>query len=241
MGIHAVDLEVVSYVLEVSLIVIIMSLIYHRTLLPKFLRRSYPDRDNTKWEIAPKRDGGDLALSIPPDDSDWERVFRIQLVGEDVIRRRDEVTIKLRVGVILPEPKQPRDPMSYMVSDGQFAVGFQIMDPNHDYASTGPYQAVEGDARAVLGNPNVLTNHNIVTNSKRNPNVFDIILKPKERWGSVYCAIDDGHKIVAQFSRELELDRGLFLETYRYKSVEEYTVNFIEVSVYKDNVGVLNS
>jgi len=213
-----------------------MALLYKKILTPEHLKETHRTRpDYVQWEAGIEDDNDDLRLRIKADSSDWERVFQYHLIDRGVISNRDDITIKLKVGVILPEPKQPRDPMSYMVSDGDFAHGFQIMDPNHDYAKTGPYQAVEGEAFEVLGNPKLLTNHNVVTTSRRNPDVFEITLKPHDRWGTVYCAIDDGHKIVAQYSRSLRLSKGLYLETYRYKASEVYTVNYIDVEVYLDS------
>ena len=211
-----------------------MSLVYYKTLLPEYLRNSTTRNDDFEWEVTPT--GNDLELQVPADNSDWERIFRMKLVERNVFEEHDDITVKLRVGMILPEPQKPRDPMSYMISDRNFAVGFQIMDPNHDYAKVGPYQAVEGTPKSRLKNPELLTNHNIPTTTTRNnPDVFEIMLKPSSRWGSVYCAIDDGHKIVSQYSDRLDLSNGLYLETYRYKAEEEYRVNYIEVSIYKDN------
>ena len=185
----------------------------------------------------PLQSGGSIQLEVPADDSNWERIFRMKLADKDVFKSRDDITVKLRVGMLLPEPQKPKDPMSYMISDKNFAVGFQIMDPNHDYEKYGPYQAVEGEPKPILRNPELLENFNSpTTTSKVNPDVFEIVIKPSSRWGSVYCAIDDGHKIVAQFSDRLDLSNGLYLETYRYQSTEEYRVNYIEVSIYKDSL-----
>ena len=52
----------------------------------------------------------------------------------------------MKVGMVLPEPKQKRDPMSYMISDGDRAFGIQLLDPNPDYAKSGPYRAVDGES-----------------------------------------------------------------------------------------------
>ncbi|XP_078349879.1 uncharacterized protein LOC144634715 [Oculina patagonica] len=126
--------------------------------------------------------------------------------------------------------------MSYMLSDGDFSVGIQLLDPNHDYAKFGPYRAVEGDsARAKLRNPNVDVAETVTTNSKNNPDQFELAFKPGEFFGSAYCAIDDGHKIVAQYSDRLKLSKGLTFEMYRFQSVERYTINYIEITIYMDS------
>ena len=58
--------------------------------------------------------------------------------------------------------------------------------------------------------------------------------KPSETFGSAYCAIDDGHMIVAQYGDTLNLSEGLTLELYRYQT-ERYTINYIEIAVYLDS------
>ena len=67
------------------------------------------------------------------------------------------------------------------------------------------------------------------------PTLKIFYFKPSEAWGSAYCAIDDGHKIVAQFSDSLKLSKGLKFELYRYKSTERYTINYVEITVYQNS------
>ncbi|KAL9983551.1 hypothetical protein ACROYT_G005740 [Oculina patagonica] len=111
------------------------------------------------------------------------------------------------------------------------------MDPKHDYGSSGPYRAVEGDsAKAKLRNPNVDVAATVTTGSRNNPDQFELTFKPSEMFGSAYCAIDDGHKIVAQYSDSLKLSQGLTFEMYRFESVERYTVNYIDITVYMDSM-----
>ena len=197
-------------------------------MLPNWLR------NNAKWN-SPK-EGDDLNLIILPDSSDWENIFRVPLIPRGKLSNDEDITVKMKVGVVLPEPCKPRDPMSYMISDGDFSVGIQLLDPNHDYAKLGPYRAVEGDsASAKLRNPNVEVATTVSSNSKNNPDQFELAFKPNEMFGSAYCAIDDGHKIVAQYSDTLKLHKGLTFELYRYKSIERYTINYIEIRVYKDS------
>ena len=204
-------------------------LIYYRLMLPNWLRK------NAVWNSP--NEGDDLNLIIKPDSSDWENIFRVQLIPSSFgLKDDDDITVKMKVGVVLPEPQQPRDPMSYMISDGDFSVGIQLLDPNNDYGSKGPYRAVEGDtAHSKLRNPNVDVAATVSTNSRNNPDQFELSFKPSEMFGSAYCAIDDGHKIVAQYSDSLKLSKGLTFEMYRYKSTERYTINYIEITVYKDS------
>ena len=202
--------------------------LYHRLMLPNWLR------NNAKWNCP--KEGDDLNLIIKPDSSDWENIFRVPLIPKGELKDDDDITVKMKVGVVLPEPSKPRDPMSYMISDGDFSMGIQLLDPNHDYATKGPYRAVEGDsASAKLRNPNVDVAATVSTSSRNNPDQFELSIKPSEMFGSAYCAIDDGHKIVAQYSDTLKLSKGLTFEMYRFKSVESYTINYIEITIFMDS------
>lgn len=203
-------------------------LLYHRLMLPNWLRK------NADWNSS--YEGDDLNLIIKADSSDWENIFRVALIPSGCLKDDEDITVKMKVGVVLPEPQQIRDPMSYMISDGDFSVGIQLLDPNHDYATLGPYRAVEGDsAAAKLRNPNTEVAATVASRQRTNPDQFELSFKPTELFGSAYCAIDDGHKIVAQYSDSLKLSKGLTFELYRYKSVERYTINYVEVTVYKDS------
>ena len=197
-------------------------------MLPNWLR------NNATWRS--DYGGNDLNLVILPDASDWENILRVPLIPSGELSNLEDITVKMKVGVVLPEPDKSRDPMSYMISDGDKSVGIQLLDPNHDYATLGPYRAVEGEsARAKLRNPNVDVAATVRSTSRNNPDQFELSFKPSELFGSAYCAIDDGHKIVAQYSDTLKLSQGLTFELYRFKSTERYTINYIEITVYKDS------
>ena len=197
-------------------------------MLPNWLR------NNATWRS--DYGGNDLNLVILPDASDWENILRVPLIPSGELSNLEDITVKMKVGVVLPEPDKSRDPMSYMISDGDKSVGIQLLDPNHDYATLGPYRAVEGDsATAKLRNPKVDVAATVTSTSTNNPDQFELSFKPSELFGSAYCAIDDGHKIVAQYADSLKLSQGLTFELYRFKSTESYTINYIEITVYKDS------
>lgn len=140
-----------------------------------------------------------------------------------------DITVKMKVGVILPEPQEPRDPMSYMISDGD-SIGMQLLDPNHDYSTKGPYKPVEGKSQKRKLKVDTSDDYSTVlvsTTVQKNPDQFKFTFKPSETFGSAYCAIDDGHMIVAQYGDTLNLSKGLTFELYRYQSTERYTINYI--------------
>lgn len=209
-------------------------LLFHRLMLPAWLRENRA----VKWNSGALDEGesNELQLVIKPDSIDWENIFRILLIPKGELADEADITVKMKVGVVLPEPQQQRDPMSYMISDGHKAFGIQLLDPNHDYATKGPYMAVEGtSARNQLTDPKVNDVSIDPTTSHNNPDQFELTFKPSETFGSAYCAIDEGSKITAMYSDVLELSKGLWFELYRFKSKERYTINYIEITVYEDS------
>lgn len=210
------------------------SLLFHRLMLPQWLRESKA----VEWNSGAldESESNELQLVIKQDSSDWETIFRILLIPKGELDDEADITVKMKVGVVLPEPQQPRDPMSYMISDRDKSFGIQLLDPNQDYTTNGPYRAVEGEsARNKLNDPNVEVAATVSSTSRNNPDQFELTFKPSESYGSAYCAIDDGHKIVAQYSDVLKLSEGLWFELYRFKSTERYIINYIEITVYEDS------
>ena len=194
-------------------------------------------RTSCKVECNSPKEGVDLNLVMPPDSVDWENIFKVVLIPKNVLDDDADIAVKMKVGVILPEPKKPRDPMSYMISDGDYSIGVQLLDPNHDYTTKGPYKPVEGESqkrKLKVDTSDDYSNVLVSTTVQKNPDQFKMTFKPSETFGSAYCAIDDGHMIVAQYGDTLNLSKGLTFELYRYQT-ERYTINYIEIAVYLDS------
>lgn len=209
-------------------------LLFHRLMLPKWLQVN----EAVEWNhgALDTQASNEIKLVIKQDSSDWENIFRILLIPKGELQDEADITVKMKVGVVLPEPQQPPDPMSYMISDGDWSIGMQLMDPSHDYRTKGPYQAVEGESsRNKLRNPEIIEEANSRSTATTNPDQFELSFKPSEMIGTAYCAIDDGHKIIAQYSDRLKLNKGLWFEMYRFKSTERYEINYIEITVYEDS------
>ena len=194
-------------------------------------------RTSCKVECNSPKEGVDLNLVMPPDSVDWENIFKVVLIPKNVLDDDADIAVKMKVGVILPEPKKPHDPMSYMISDGDYSIGVQLLDPNHDYTTKGPYKPVEGESqkrKLKVDTSDDYSNVLVSTTVQKNPDQFKMTFKPSETFGSAYCAIDDGHMIVAQYGDTLNLSKGLTFELYRYQT-ERYTINEIEIAVYLDS------
>ena len=194
-------------------------------------------RTSCKVECNSPKKAVDLNLVMPPDSVDWENIFKVVLIPKNVLDDDADIAVKMKVGVILPEPKKPHDPMSYMISDGDYSIGVQLLDPNHDYTTKGPYKPVEGESqkrKLKVDTSDDYSNVLVSTTVQKNPDQFKMTFKPSETFRSAYCAIDDGHMIVAQYGDTLNLSKGLTFELYRYQT-ERYTFNYIEIAVYLDS------
>ena len=214
-------------------------LLFHRLMLPNWLQHN----EAVKWNpgALDTQESNETKLVIKQDSSDWENIFRILLIPKGELQDEADITVKMKVGVVLPEPQQPRDPMSYMISDEDWSIGMQLMDPNHDYTTKGPYRAVEGrSARNKSLDPHTIDEANISSRATTNPDQFELSFKPSEMIGTAYYAIDDGHKIIAQYGDSLRLSKGLWFEMYRFKSTERYEINYIEITVYEDSKPLKN-
>ena len=185
---------------------------------------------------------GDIALAISSDTKQYENIFKMGLIGPDILKRKEDITVRMKVGVILPEPSQPAavpDPISFMITDGERGIGMTLMDPRSDYDDTGPYRSVEGNVEGrVLDPDQAAPSVSQSTNTRVNPDQFEMNFLPSETFGTAYCALDDGHKFVATYSRALKLNQGLNLELYRKEPEEEYTINYIEVGVYRNSPAI---
>ena len=194
-------------------------------------------RTSCKVECNSPKKGVDLNLVMPPDSVDWENILKVVLIPKNVLDDDADIAVKTKVGVILPEPKKPHDPMSYMISDGDYSIGVQLLDPNHHYTTKGPYKPVEGESqkrKLKVDTSDDYSNVLVSTTVQKNPDQFKMTFKPSETFRSAYCAIDDGHMIVAQYGDTLNLSKGLTFELYRYQT-ERYTINEIEIAVYLDS------
>ena len=221
-------------------------LLFHRLMFPMWLQQSKA----VEWNFGAldTQESNETRVVIKQDTSDWENIFRILLIPEKALEDETDITVKMKVGVELPEPPPPPppyrpppppprpDPMSYMISDGDNSIGMQLMDISRDYSTTGPYQAVEGKSYPnKLHRAQIIAEANSPSTATNNPDQFELSLKPSEMMGTAYCALDGGHKIIAQYNNSLQLSKGLWFEMYRFEASERYQINYIEITVYEDS------
>lgn len=203
--------------------------LYYRLMTPTWLK----DSNNASWDC--ERDpSNDLHVKIKKDSRDYERIFYLKLVDACHLCSSADLTVKIRAGLEYTGGTPP-DPISFTVSDKDHVFGFQLLDMTRYHTpGIGPYYPIEGDSGHYSFNPPVIQKDlaRIATDYTHWPRVFEMRLKPREGFGTIYTALDAGHMISAKF-QELEKldDNGLWLEVYRGDDKEHYDINYVEVTV----------
>ena len=209
-----------------------MGLLYHRFMTPTWLGDNAEFNRNLAKEVA------DTHITIPKDTSKYESIFKVPLLPGGVMKKED-ITVRMLIGVALPDSGSKRDSMSFMISDGNRAIGFQLRDPPQ-YYQEGPYIGIEGEPGRTLTDvslksPPEGTKYWYYYSSRKNPDQFEMVFKPREYWGSAFCCVDQGHKYCTFYDRDLDISKGLSLETYREDPNDTYVLNYIEVWIYEDS------
>lgn len=95
----------------------------------------------------------------------------------------------------MPVSQIGKDPISFMISDTDFAMEVQLVDPKSSYATKGPYRAVEGKVRRrALMSPNTNIGAVVSSTADINPDQFELSFKSSEYFGSAFSAVDYGQK-----------------------------------------------
>ena len=206
-------------------------LLFHRLMFPMWLQQS----NAVEWNFGAldTQASNETRVVIKQDTSDWENIFRILLIPEEALEDEADITVNMRVGVAQPDTQQDRDPICFMISDKDKSIGMQLTD-RELYGTIGPYRAVEGASGRKLVATEI-DEGTIRSTATINPDQFELSFKPSEMMGTAYCAIDGGHKIIAQYGNTLKLKKGLWFEMYRSQSTQRYEINYIEITVYEDS------
>ena len=79
------------------------------------------------------------------------------------------------------DPQKPRDPMSYMISDGDYSIGTQLLEPVHDNRTKGPHKPGEGESqkgKLKVDTSDDYSNVLVSTTVQKNPDQFELTFKP---------------------------------------------------------------
>ena len=173
----------------------------------------------------------DTHLSIKKDQVDYERIFKLPIAKAATFPYVD-IVLELEVGLEYTGTAVRRDPLSWMLSNDDHAIGIQLRDLT-EYRSLGPYVGVEGTpGRRVLEYPsNPGTNEEKASNQHW-PRYFHITIKPLEKVAYCRSPIDDGHLFTVEYDRynpTIDFSSDLYLDVFRFDDAESYVINFVHV------------
>jgi len=174
-------------------------------------------------------------LDIPAGASLYEHVLQVPLVPPGVLANHGEcvsVTMMIAMDTDWADSRD-HDPM-FGVSDGEKFIGFFTRNKG----TTTPCYKVEGDdIKNKLSNIVAdTTGHSLSSSSVGYSSEIKIQIKPCENWGSCHTEDEGGFVFIANYQRDLDLTKGLFLDMYRDSSPETYHIEYITVDVDKDDV-----
>ena len=208
---------------------------YYRLMTPEWLANNNGSAD-IHWDANFKQE--DLHLKVDPDSRDYERVVRVKLLDQSVLNRAGhggaDLTVKIRAGLKYTGGTPP-DPISFTVSDGEHAFGFQLLDMTRYHVSGyGPYYPIEGASGHYNFSPPIIQKDLAKPSNEYShwPMVFEMRLKPSDGFGTIYTALDAGHNMSAKFRSLQRLKQnGLLMEVYRGDAKEHYDIEYIEVTI----------
>ena len=165
-----------------------------------------------------------------------QHVLQVQLVPPGALTNDDHkcatVTMTIALDTVWADSRD-HDPF-FGVSDGEKIVGFRVVDKGN-YAAGPPCYLTEADnINNVLANAVYNTAGPKPNSPKGYSSEVKIQIKPCEKWGSCHTEHDEGYVFIANYQRNLDLTKGLYLDMYRNSPGETYRIEYIAISVELD-------
>ena len=155
------------------------------------------------------------------------RLFKLNLLPPDLLSSRADIVVVVTVGIDNTIRSGDSDP-KFFLSDGTYGIGFEMREESSADRCRG-IQAIMGDTYTSYA-PIDGANHE----SNFLPEQFVMTMKPSQRWGSCYDAIDSGVISPVSYTRSISLNKGLYLEVYREDTSEQYVFNYIMVEIHEN-------
>ena len=177
-------------------------------------------------------------LFIKKDRIEYERIFRLKVVDRIYLGKNKllDFDFSLCVGLEYTGTRAVRDPLTWSVANNRDrAIGIQLRDIT-EYRTLGPYVGVEGDPGRALEHYGLTGQEQAETSTSTHwPRVFNIDLKPLEKTGYCWTAIDTGHLFSCEFdpyNPTIDPTKDdIYLDVYRFKDAETYNINFVKLTI----------
>ena len=164
--------------------------------------------------------------------TDFQHVLQVQLVPPGILTNDDDskcvtVTMTIATDTVWADSND-HDP-NFGISDGERFIGFNVPDNR----VTHPCYKIEGDnVNNVFTNRVYDNSYPMLSNpSQGYSSEVKIQIKPCEKWGSCHTEHEGGFVFIANYQRNLDLTKGLYLDMYRSSNSEIYRIEYITVNV----------
>lgn len=167
--------------------------------------------------------------------TDHALLLRIPLVEagllEDGTPLNVEITVANDVSISQRSDSDPR----YGVSDGTNFIGFHTVDQgNYDGKQFFyPCHGLQATSGKALTGREVFDQTSPTQVAKFYPDQFVFTFKLDKSWGSCFTAHGGGFIKTVNYTKQLFLSQGIFLEVYKAHKTEKVGIKYIEVTVRK--------
>ena len=163
----------------------------------------------------------------------YARLMQVPLIPAEKLDPDANLVIKMIIGTDIDIGQGESDP-SYVISDGQFFVGVQILDKNN-YKTLSPCNLLEGSSGNRKGNDLRSGSSLPKPTESYYPGRVETKLSLSDRWGTCFTSHDGGFSSEMIFQHKLNSQKGLFLEIYADDISEKVGVKYIEVTIVRES------
>lgn len=161
-------------------------------------------------------------------------LLKVPLLAAGVLEDEAPLTVEITVAndVSIGQTPGGDSDIKYGVSDGNNFIGFDTVDRGN-YPTRAPCCGAEAKSGDVLTALKLFDKSIPLTSASFYPDQFVFILKLDQPWGSCFTPHDGGFIKTVEYTKQLQLSRGLTLEVYKYDATETVGIKHITITVMK--------
>lgn len=161
-------------------------------------------------------------------------LLKVPLLAAGVLEDETPLTVEIIVtnDVSIGQTPGSDSDIKYGVSDGNNFIGFEAVDRGN-YGSWAPCSGAEAKSGDVLTAVKLFDKFIPLASASFYPDQFVFILKLDQPWGSCFTPHGGGFIKTVEYTKQLQLSRGLTLEVYKTDLRETVGIKHIAITVMK--------
>ena len=162
-------------------------------------------------------------------------LLKIVLVEAGILEDDTPLSVEITVANDVSIGQSIDSDPSYGLSDGTNFIGFQTVDQKQ-YAGAHffyPCHILQATSGEILTDRDVFDKTSPTQVATFYPDQFVFTFKVEKSWASCFTAHGGGLIKTVNYTRQLSLSQGLFLEVYKIHKTERVGIKYIEVIVRK--------